>query len=91
MYKKACCTYKLIVLRNKPIALLTSSLPSPSPSSLLKLPISMLIRGLPRTQARSSGFESDGILVPRYVSWERRREKRLIFLFHPFQRLWRPH
>ena len=33
MYKKAC---KVVVLRNKPIAFLTSSLPSPS--SLLKLP-----------------------------------------------------
>ena len=36
MYKKAWCTCKLVVLRNKPIAFLTSSLPSPS--SLLKLP-----------------------------------------------------
>ena len=37
MYKKAWCTCKLVVLRNKPIAFLTSS--RPSPSSLLKLPI----------------------------------------------------
>ena len=36
MYKKACCTCKVVVLRNKPIAFLTSSLPSPS--SQLKLP-----------------------------------------------------
>ena len=36
MYKKAWCTNKVVVLRNKPIAFLTSSLPSPS--SLLKLP-----------------------------------------------------
>ena len=37
MYKKAWCTCKVVVLRNKPIAFLTSSLPSPS--SLLKLPV----------------------------------------------------
>ena len=37
MYKKAWCTCKLVVLLNKPIAVLTFSLPSPSPSSLLKL------------------------------------------------------
>ena len=37
MYKKAWCMCKVVVLRNKPIAFLTSSLPSPS--SLLKLPI----------------------------------------------------
>ena len=36
MYKKALWTCKVVVLRNKPIAFLTSSLPSPS--SLLKLP-----------------------------------------------------
>ena len=36
MYKKAWCTCKVVVLRNKPIAFLTSWLPSPS--SLLKLP-----------------------------------------------------
>ena len=36
MYKNAWCTCKVVVLRNKPIAFLTSSLPSPS--SLLKLP-----------------------------------------------------
>ena len=36
MYKKAWCTCKVVVLRNKPIAFLTSGLPSPS--SLLKLP-----------------------------------------------------
>ena len=36
MYKKAWCTCKVVVLRNKPIAFLTSSLPSPL--SLLKLP-----------------------------------------------------
>ena len=36
MYKKAWCTCKLVVLRNRPIAFLASSLPSPS--SLLKLP-----------------------------------------------------
>ena len=35
MYKKA-CTCKVVILRNKPIAFLTSCLPSPS--SLLKLP-----------------------------------------------------
>ena len=35
MYKKAWCTCKVVVLRNKLIAFLTSSLPSPS--SLLKL------------------------------------------------------
>ena len=39
MYKKALCTCKVVVLRNKPIALWTSSLPSPSPLSLPKLPI----------------------------------------------------
>ena len=37
MYKKAWCTCKVVVLRNKPIAFLTFSLPSPL--SLLKLPI----------------------------------------------------
>ena len=37
MYKKAWCTCKVVVLRNKPIAFLTSWLPSPS--SLLKLRI----------------------------------------------------
>ena len=37
MYKKAWCTCKVVVLRNKAIAFLTSYLPSPS--SLLKLPI----------------------------------------------------
>ena len=37
MYKKAWCTCKVVVLRNKPIAFLTSWLPSPS--SLLRLPI----------------------------------------------------
>ena len=36
MYKKAWCTCKVVVLRNKPIAFLTSVLPSPS--SLLKFP-----------------------------------------------------
>ena len=36
MYKKACCTCKLVVLLNNPIVFLTFSLPSPS--SLLKLP-----------------------------------------------------
>ena len=36
MYKKAWCTCKVVVLRNKPIAFLTSWLPSPT--SLLKLP-----------------------------------------------------
>ena len=36
MNKKASCTCKVVVLRNKPIAFLTSWLPSPS--SLLKLP-----------------------------------------------------
>ena len=36
MYKKAWCTCKVVVLRNKPIAFLTSWLLSPS--SLLKLP-----------------------------------------------------
>ena len=36
MYKKARCTCKVVVLRNKPIAFLPFSLPSPS--SLLKLP-----------------------------------------------------
>ena len=36
MYKKALCTSKVVVLLNKPIAFLTSSLPLPS--SLLKLP-----------------------------------------------------
>ena len=36
MYKKAWCTCKVVVLHNKPIAFLTS--PLPSPSSLLKLP-----------------------------------------------------
>ena len=36
MYKKAWCTCKVVVLRNIPIAFLTSSLPSPL--SLLKLP-----------------------------------------------------
>ena len=36
MYKKAWYTCKVVVLRNKPIAFLTSGLPSPS--SLLKLP-----------------------------------------------------
>ena len=36
MYKKEWCTCKVVVLRNKLIAFLTSSLPSPS--SLLKLP-----------------------------------------------------
>ena len=40
MYKKAWCTCKLVVLLNKPIAVLTFSLPSPS--SLLKLPIGNL-------------------------------------------------
>ena len=39
MYKKAWCTCKVVVLRNKPIAFLTSWLPSPS--SLLKLPIDL--------------------------------------------------
>ena len=41
MNKKAWCTCKVVVLRDKPIAFLTSSLPSPSPSplTLLKLPI----------------------------------------------------
>ena len=44
MYKKACYTCKVVVLRNKPIAFLTSSLPSPS--SLLKLPnIYLSIKG----------------------------------------------
>lgn len=43
---------------------------------------------LPRTQARSSGFVRDSratgaILVPREVSWERRRD---VFLAHPSQR-----
>ena len=37
MYKNAWCTCEGVVLRNKPIAFLTSS-PLPSPSSLLKLP-----------------------------------------------------
>ena len=37
MYKKARCTCKVVVLRNKPIAFLTSWMPSPL--SLLKLPI----------------------------------------------------
>ena len=41
MYKKAWCTCKVVVLRNKPIAFLTSWLPSPSSSSLLKLPITL--------------------------------------------------
>ena len=36
MYKKSLCTCKVVVLRNKPIAFLTSSLPTPS--SLLELP-----------------------------------------------------
>ena len=36
MYKKAWCTYKVVVLPNKPIAVLTFLLPSPS--SLLQLP-----------------------------------------------------
>ena len=36
MYKKACCTCKLVVLLNNPIVFLTFSLPSPS--SFLKLP-----------------------------------------------------
>ena len=36
MYKKACCTCKLVVLLKNPIVFLTFSLPSPS--SLLKLP-----------------------------------------------------
>ena len=40
MYKKAWCTCKLVVLLNKPIAVLTFSLPSPS--SLLNLPIGNL-------------------------------------------------
>ena len=39
MYKKAWCTCKFVVLLNKPIAFLTFSLPFPSPSPLLKLPI----------------------------------------------------
>ena len=38
MYINEWRTCKVLVLRNKPIAFLTSSLPSPSPSSLLKLP-----------------------------------------------------
>ena len=38
MYKNAWCKCKVVVLRNKPIAFLTSSA-LPSPSSLLKLPI----------------------------------------------------
>ena len=41
MYKKAWCTWKVVVLRNKPFAFLTSSLPSPS--SLLKLPIVTIV------------------------------------------------
>ena len=39
MYKKACCTSKVVVLLIKPIAFLPFSLPLPLPSSLLKPPI----------------------------------------------------
>ena len=52
MYKKEWCTCKVDVLRNKPIAFLTSSLPSPS--LLLKLPI---LRGASRVPApRTSAY-----------------------------------
>ena len=39
MFKKAWCTCKFFVLLDKPIAFFDFTLPSPSPSSLLKLPI----------------------------------------------------
>ena len=38
MYKKACCTCKVVVFLIKPIAFMTFLLPLPSPSSDLKFP-----------------------------------------------------
>ena len=53
MYKKALCTCKVVVLRNKPIAFLTSYLPSPS--SFLKLPSMPVLRTDGRLGGRSAG------------------------------------
>ena len=59
MYKKACCTCKVVVLRNKPIAFLTSWLPSPSSllSSLFSLFHSLHV-GQPGQLARLQGSNS---------------------------------
>ena len=53
MYKKAWCTCKVVVLRNKPIVFLTSWLPSRS--SLLKLPKLKLLL-LPKKDTVSFGL-----------------------------------
>ena len=47
---------------------------------------------LPRTQARSSGFESDWDFGPALgiIGKAKRRTRRLIFLVHPSQRALRP-
>ena len=61
MYKKAWCTCKLVVLLNKPIAVLTFSLPSPS--LLLKLPINNSCPGGAREAGRGVGASSPGAVT----------------------------
>ena len=53
MYRKAWCTCKPVVLLNKPVAVLTASLPSPS--SLLKLPDNFDMRNGFSGSERGSG------------------------------------
>ena len=54
MYKKAWCAGKLVVLLNKPIAVLT--LLFPSPSSLLKLPMGSRLSNGRRERQKSNMF-----------------------------------
>ena len=77
MYKKVWCTCKVVVLRNKPIDFLTSSLPSPS--SLLKLPV-----GVPKQW--NGGHV--GVLKPSCGSWSHFLCKLFSFVSMNLHRYW---
>ena len=61
MYRKAWCTFKVVVLRHKPVAFMPFSFSLPSPSSLLKLP-----NGRGRGRGRWKGEKSPLPSSPTY-------------------------
>ena len=77
LVKKACCTCKVVVFPKKPIAVLTFSLPSPSPSSLLKLAINRFVstvayrdKTLPRIQNTYQNSKTSPRIQKYFGYWD---------------------